>query len=172
MPNPSSRPKYAKSSSVDVSESKNEIEKNLLRYGATQFVYGWETDRAQVGFEIDGRQVRILLLLPPREEFATVNAGARGVVRRSEAETDSVWQQAVRSRWRALSFIVKAKLVAVEAGITTIEREFLSDLVLPTGQTVGEWLAPQLDDIYEKHEYPMLMAGLGEAKPLPPRRPK
>ena len=55
--------------------------------------------------------------------------------------------------------VIKAKLVAVEAGISTIEREFLADVVLPDGHTVGQWVAPQLDKIYERGEMPALLPG-------------
>jgi hypothetical protein len=40
--------------------------------------------------------------------------------------------------------VVKAKLVAVEDNISTLEREFVADLVLPNGQTMHEWARPQL----------------------------
>lgn len=44
-------------------------------------------------------------------------------------------------------------------GISTIEREFMSDMLLPSGQTVGEWLGPQLDE----REMPSLLPpGEGE----------
>jgi hypothetical protein len=39
---------------------------------------------------------------------------------------------------------VKAKLEAVSSGISTFEREFLADLVLPNGRVVHEELAPRL----------------------------
>ena len=42
-------------------------------------------------------------------------------------------------------------------GISTIEREFLSNIVLPDGQTVGEWMAPQLETAYTQGNMPALL---------------
>lgn len=37
----------------------------------------------------------------------------------------------------------------------------LAYTVLPDGQTVGRWLAPQLDDVYEHGTMPSLLPALG-----------
>ena len=58
---------------------------------------------------------------------------------------------------RALYLIVKAKMEAVEAGISTVEREFLYDIVLPDGRTAGEWLAPQIEAAYNSGDMPALL---------------
>ena len=55
--------------------------------------------------------------------------------------------------------IVKAKLEAIEAGISTIEREFLADVVMPNNQTVGQWLAPQIEQVYLSGKMPPLLPG-------------
>ena len=68
--------------------------------------------------------------------------------RRTAAAQRSAWEQACRKRWRALLLIIRAKLEAVESGITTLESEFLANIVLPDGGTVGQWLAPQIDAAY------------------------
>jgi hypothetical protein len=48
------------------------------------------------------------------------------------------WEQACRSRWRALALIIKAKLEAVDLGITSVEKEFAPDMVMGDGRTVYE----------------------------------
>ena len=63
-------------------------------------------------------------------------------------------EQAQRQRWRALLLVIKAKLEAIEAGIATFEDEFLAYTMLPSGETVGEWVSPQLDKVYEKGVMP------------------
>lgn len=55
----------------------------------------------------------------------------------------TVWSPLER-RWRALLLVTKAKFEAVASGISTVEREFLADLVLPNGRVVQEELAPRL----------------------------
>ena len=65
----------------------------------------------------------------------------------------------MRQRWRALALVIKAKLEAVEADITTLEAEFLAHIALPSGATVGEWVGPQLDAVYGSGEMPALLPG-------------
>lgn len=63
-------------------------------------------------------------------------------------------REVVAWRWRALALVIKAKLEAVAAGITTIEDEFLAHTVLPDGQTVGEFMQPQIAIAYERGSMP------------------
>ena len=53
--------------------------------------------------------------------------------------------------------IIKAKLEAVDSGISTVEREFFYDVVLPDGKTVGEWMAPQLETVYQTGNMPLIL---------------
>lgn len=64
------------------------------------------------------------------------------------------------SRRCALKLVIQAKLEAVEAGITTFEDEFLAHLVLPSGETFGEWAAPQLERAYITGAMPSSLLGL------------
>lgn len=141
--------RYAAQTSVPVEKSRGEIERTLARYGASSFMYGWDQDTAIIGFIVaaDGerRQVRFKLPLPDKNDREFTHH-ARG--RRTESETERRWEQASRQRWRALNLVVKAKLEAVESGIATFEEEFLAYIMLPDGETVGEWIAPQLDEAY------------------------
>ena len=80
-------------------------------------------------------------------------------IRRSPEQVDAAWEQACRARWRALYLIIKAKLEAIESGISTVEHEFLSDVVVPNGQTVGAFMAPQLEAAYTTGRMPALLPG-------------
>ena len=148
--------RYAENTSVSVERSKAEIEKILARYGAAQFLSGWDQLRAMIGFSMGGRQVRFVLDLPDRndDEFKLTPAGRR---RRSSDQQLSAWEQACRQRWRALALVVKAKLEAVEAGITTFDEEFLAHIVLPSGQSVGQFMVPQIQAAYEHGQMPKLL---------------
>lgn len=66
------------------------------------------------------------------------------------------WEQACRSRYRALNLCIKAKLEAVEQGITTFEAEFLAHFVMPNNQTLGEAIIPQLEDACVRGKLPAL----------------
>lgn len=61
-----------------------------------------------------------------------------GRKRYNQVERRREWEQACRAKWRALLLIVKAKLEAVAQGISTVEREFLADVVTINGQTVQQ----------------------------------
>jgi hypothetical protein len=54
---------------------------------------------------------------------------------------------------------IKAKLEVVESGIVSFEDEFAVHMVLPDGSTVGQWLAPQIDEAYRTGRMPELLPG-------------
>ena len=147
---------YAEKTSVSVSRTKAEIEDLVQRYGADQFVSGYKNDIAVIGFSMAGRQIRFLLPLPDKQAHEYWYTAGRGQ-RRTEEAAHAAWEQACRSRWRALYLIVKAKLEAVEAGISTVEREFFYDIVLPDGRTAGEWMAPRIEEAYQTGQMPAML---------------
>ena len=150
---------YAEKTSISVARTKAEIEDLVQKYGADQFVSGYRENIGVIGFSLADRQIRFLLPLPQKEDFLfTPGRGQR----RTEAAAHTAWEQACMSRWRALDLIIKAKLEAVEAGISTIEREFLADIVLPDGSTTGEWMIPQIKDAYLTGHMPPLLPGIEE----------
>jgi len=152
--------RYAESTSVDSGRSRVEIERTLARYGASSFAYGWDQERAMVGFVARDRQVRFLLPMPDRKaaEFTLTPTGRS----RSTTQAETAYEQAIRQRWRALALVIKAKLEAVDAGIVTFDEEFAMHYVLPSGQTVGQWLTPQIDQAYETGGMPALLPGTGK----------
>ena len=58
---------------------------------------------------------------------------------------DTRTQQQVMARWRALWLVIKAKLEAIDIGITTIEEAFLAETILPDRSTVAETMLPQIE---------------------------
>lgn len=154
--------RYAERTSVSSDKSRAEIEQTLRRYGADAFGYGWDGSRAVISFRADNRTIRFLLPLPDpnSREFTHTPVSKE---RRSDANREAAYEQAVRQRWRALALCIKAKLEAVQAGIVDFESEFLAHIVLPQGHTVGEWLRPQLDNAYESGTMPSLLPGVGPA---------
>ena len=146
---------YASQTSVSVERSKAEIERTLLRYGASQFIYGWDRSEAVIGFVVRNdedqmRQVRFKVKVPDHSDFLKTPTGRR----RSSSQAEREWEQAQRQRWRALLLVIKAKLEAIDAGIATFEDEFLAYTMLPSGETVGEWMQPQLDETYREGVMP------------------
>lgn len=157
--------RYAAQTEVSSDRSRAEIERTLARYGASRFLYGWEQDRAVVAFEMHGRQIRLTLPLPRRDdpEFTETPTG----LIRSEKSAADAYERAVRQRWRALALVVKAKLEAIETGIADFETEWLGYVVIPaTGQTYGEYAIPQLAEVYERGGMPALLQGLDQPRLL------
>lgn len=153
--------RYAESTSVGSDKSRAEIERTLARYGASSFMYGWDQDRAMVGFVANNRQVRFMLPMPNRDAREFTHTPTRGT-KRSPAQAEEAYEQAVRQRWRALALVIKAKLEAVEAGIVTFDEEFAMHFMLPNGQTVGEWVTPQIEQVYAVGQMPALLPGGSE----------
>ena len=151
--------KYASQTEVSSDRSRSEIEKNLMRYGANKFMYGWDEQMATIAFEMSCRQIQFRLPMPNRtsNEFTRTPTGK---LRTSQMQIDAAYEQAVRQRWRALALVIKAKLEAVEAGITEFEDEFLAHIVLPDGNTVGRWMAPQVAHAYQTGKMPPLLPDL------------
>ena len=149
---------YAARTRVTISRTKTDIEELLSKHGATSFAYASEGDRSLVAFSMSGRRVQIMLAMPPVDDYARTPRNAR----RKAAAQRSAWEQACRQRWRALLLIILAKLEAVESGITTLESEFLANILLPDGGTIGEWLAPQIGEAYGTGKMPPML-GTGAA---------
>lgn len=150
--------RYARNTSVPVAQSKAEIEKVLMKYGASKFVSGWDHDGARIGFQISNRHIRFVLPLPDKKskEF-TLTEIAQKV--RSEQDAERAWEQACRQKWRALALVIKAKLEAVESGISHFEEEFLAHIVMPSGQTVSEMVLPKIEEAYKSGKLLQLMPG-------------
>jgi hypothetical protein len=129
--------RYAENTTVTTDRSRGEIESTLRRYGADQFVSGWDASRAMLGFRVNGRHVRFELPMPDRSD-ESIRLTPSGQYTRTAKQQDEVFEQEVRRRWRALNLAVKAKLEAVASGIATFDDEFLAYLVLPGNQTVGQ----------------------------------
>lgn len=150
--------RYASSTTVNSQQSRAEIERTLERYGADQFMYGWQDSAAVVAFRAQDRRVRFILPLPDRQaaEFTTYKRGY-SEHRRTEEQQAKLYEQAVKQRWRALALVIKAKLEAVESGISEFEDEFLANIMLPNGATVGEWMRPQVAEAYRVGQMPPML---------------
>lgn len=153
-------PRYAEKTSVSSMESRNEIERVLTRYGASAFTYGWDEDRnlTIIGFRLKTRQIKFTLPLPSRNDKAITHTPAKNQAR-NLAGRNTAYEQAVKQRWRALLLIIKAKLEAIDAGIVTLEDEFLSQTMLSDGSTIAEWAGPQVDEVYRTGGMPQLLPG-------------
>ncbi len=153
---------YASKTEVSAEKSRAEIETVLRRYGASAFSYGWDDAHgaAEVRFRFKEKWIRFLLAMPRRDEkrFHWKKYRNRyGEVRQTPEQAERAWEQACRSAWRSLLLVVKAKLEAVEHGISTFEYGCFAGTVLPNGQTVGEALMPLVDHAIASGETPLFL---------------
>ena len=147
--------RYAANTEVSSTKSRDEIERTLTRYGADQFMYGWQEGAAVVGFRMEGRMIRFILPLPDRSDPTFTEYVSRGTkTARAPEAAAKLYEQAVRQKWRALALVIKAKLEAVESGIAVFDDEFMANIVLPDGGTVGAFMRPQIAIAYQKGEMP------------------
>jgi hypothetical protein len=129
---------YANRTRVPPERTRQEIEELMRKRGADQFFQAADARRVWLAFRINGRHIRFTLPLPERPS-----------------------EQLIRSRWRALFLVVKAKLEAVDIGITTLEDAFIGETVLPDKQTVAEYMAPQIETTYASGKMPPLLPWRG-----------
>jgi hypothetical protein len=134
---------YASDTRVPVEQTKTEIERLVVqKHAATQYMIASSSQppRAVLQFKMRDRIIRFELPIP------------------TKAKNEQALSKATRSRWRGLLLIVKAKLEAVETGVTTFEEEFLAHIVLPDNRTVATATLPQIALAYKSSKMPHLLA--------------
>jgi L-rhamnose mutarotase len=132
--------RYAAKTKVPADRSRNELENLLQAHGATQraIFFDDEQGMVHVQFRMTERMVKISFTTPPKKE------------------------QETRQAWRACILIVKAKLEYIASGASTVEREFLADILTPDGRTVHQLLAGQVAQMFKTGKLPPLLgAGSG-----------
>lgn len=141
-----SKQRYAANTEVPTEKTRAEIETVIKRYGGTHFGYMSNPESAIVLFVANDRKVRFNLPLPNTEDDEFQYRPYRDSRKRcTPDEVQSRWEQACRSRWRALLLVIKAKLEAIDVGVTSFDEEFLAHIVTDSGETVGESLLPNLN---------------------------
>jgi hypothetical protein len=160
---------YAADTEVPVERSRGEIEATLDRYGATSYVYARQGDKVLIIFEIADRRYRVALQLPVWDEYRQRPPLSRPHKKSLTAREQ--YELEVRRRWRSLALWIRATLVAVEDGIVTLQQAMQAFVVLPAGNTVGEWLEPQIGRVYATGQMPPMLPMLkkpGESDVIDP----
>lgn len=147
--------RYAEGTTVSVERSKSAIERLLRDHGATGLLLAWDDRRAFsiVQFRLDERMVHMTVEEPNPDDYLVTPKN----VKRTPVQAKSAAEREHMRRWRALYLIIRAKLEMIEGGGSTAEREFMADLLLPDGTTLGAHVGPKLEAAYESGEMPTLM---------------
>lgn len=140
--------KYASNTLVSTTRSKEEIERTLKRFGATDVLCVEWRGKGAVLFEFNGKRVRITADLPTE---ARTPKGCR------PRHPELALETAGRQIWRALLVTIKGQMTAIEAGIKTFEAAFIGDILLSNGQTVAEWALPQVEQVYLTGDMPSML---------------
>ena len=157
--------KYATNTSVSVERSRGELERLLTRYGSTGFGYVTQGALVAVEFQIfptgsTQRRVQFKMEMPdPNNEEFIMTPSRRS--KRTNEQALQLWEKACRAKWRALLLVVKAKLEAVEAEISTFDKEFLAHLLTGDGRTVYQHVEEQLPALEAGGAMLMLPGGAG-----------
>lgn len=149
---------YAKDTSVSVDKTEGEIKSIIRRYGASAFASMEGNGMAMIAFQMEGRNITFKLPLPDPEDSQFKLTPAKRQARSPQQQT-AAWEQACRSRWRALFLCIKAKLESVEAGIETFEDAFLAHIKMPDGLTFSEHARPAIARAYDTGTMPPLLSG-------------
>lgn len=142
-----SRP-YAAGTTVTANRTEAEIKDLLTRRGVTKIATMVDCDAFSIVFEFGGVAYRSKLPLPDPEDPAFTEYSQKSVTyRRAENASRELYAKELNRRWRAFGMVIKAKLVAVEEGISTMQEEFFGQAVTGNGQTVAERFLPELPKI-------------------------
>jgi len=151
---------YAADTSVSEEKTRAEIETILGRHGATHRAVATDEDAhlAQIAFVIRGRRYRLDVPLPvsvcesgkePRGWWVWDHDRRQQWLSKQNA-------QERRARWRAVLLMLKAKLEWVRLGASSVEKEFLADMVLANGATMHVAVAQAIKHGLETGKAPML----------------
>lgn len=118
-------PENYASTEVPISKSQDELRQMLMKFGAEQFTFGQGPDWAGLEFVHEGHLVR--MRCPLRSYDAKMASRPH-----KKTLTPETWPEAEGRRiWRVLVWSVKARLVAVDEGLETVEQAFLAHMVDP-----------------------------------------
>lgn len=154
---------YASKTTVSQEKSRQEIERTIARFGADRFAYGFDRNRgeAYVAFTYQERAIKITLELPDPNSFDRTPTRRS---KRSQKAKEQAHEQACREAFRALAIMIKGKLAGIEQNVSTFEKEFLPYTILPDGQTVSDWLEPQIQRLLQTGQMPTQLAITGSQK--------
>lgn len=125
--------RFAEDTTVPVSRTQDEVKTALRRVGADQIAVFESDERSAIAFRLGAGMYRITVPLDAKAKNPAQDA---------------------RRAWRLLGLLMKSKLEAVREGATTIEREFLADMLVHDGRTVSEWALPQIALAQEEGRMP------------------
>lgn len=139
--------KYAEGTTVPIERTMAEILSVLKAHGCSSYAFAVERGVHQIMFAHGGYSYKMGVVPPDKENFELPATRQR----RTPDGVKKAYEDEYRRRARVLLISVKAKLEMCAIG-SSIEKEFLGDLVLPTGRTMAEWGAEELPKLCRGEE--------------------
>ena len=81
---------YAARTRVPISRTKTGIEELLAKHGATGFAHATGGDRSLLAFDMSGRRVQIILVMPSIDDYARTPRYARRIRAAQESGREQV----------------------------------------------------------------------------------
>lgn len=125
--------RFAERTSVPVGQTQGEIKDRLRKAGADQIAVFESESKTAIAFRLGWAMYRVTIPIP--------------------ADPTNRAQEERRS-WRLMGLLIKSKLEAIREGASTVEREFLADMMLYDGQTVSERMGPELQLAHDQGRMP------------------
>jgi len=144
---------YASKTEVSTEKSKAEIEAMVMKRGGDDYIAGVSGREAFVAFMLSDRRVLFKLQLPDKSEKRFTHTEHHRKPRTSD-NAHASWDQACRSKWRALLLVIKAKLESIDAGIETFDEAFMPHIMTPDGRRFAEHAVPQIETSYRENTVP------------------
>jgi hypothetical protein len=130
--------RYAQDTPVTVQKSRGEITGILASHGCEKFVMGTEPGGDTLQFELGGRVFRFFVAKPTAESMKARDS--RYYAQPWNVDWAAKAEGEHRRVWRAHVMLIKMKLEFVDGGDTSLEREFMPNLVLRDGGTLADMI--------------------------------
>ena len=162
--------RYAEGTTVSVDTTHGEIKRLLKRYGCDQFGLVEKPSVTAIQFVLDGLPYRFVVEKPDADtlkkayyddRYSNTSLSAFAIQNRmAKMDWDEEVAKEERRRWRARLLWLKATLEFAESeGRQILQQALLSQLVLPSGETMESWTARALPGAYASGEMPPLLTG-------------
>jgi len=138
--------RYADGTTVDVSKTQMQIDKLLAAHKCSQRALATDDDR---GVSI--------LTFRFQERFIKLQVA----IDRQRVRRDSLPQRE-REAWRRLLLLLKAKFEMIASGDSSLEQEFLANVMLPDGRTVADEIRGAIAQAYSTGQVSRLLPAFGE----------
>jgi len=142
--------KYAAGTTVSTSQSREEIEHTLQRFGASKYIWARddENGRVTVGFNREQRTYRISFSLPSIKKFESYRrTGSHHDIKRTESAALALQEQEIKRLFRSFGNYLKAMMAAIDDRIITADEALLPYMMLAGGRTVAEEIEANIERV-------------------------